>query len=580
MKRRNKGFTLVELLAVIIILALIMLIAIPAVVSTMRAAQKESFYLYAQSLQSKAIAKYTQDLEHDKKNTDCAIYDIGSDLGLSNTGEYEGWVKVSRKSSQSGKRNIVLTISNSTNLLYVKYCIAEGNTCTPNTSFAVPENTKTADITKTLDNGDVMCANYQYVENNTLKTAKTTCKTYADGHSTTDTYTYEVLMTLKDRDYAVENLIASNDMSEDEFYSAIADFNATHKNSANKLAIDAPSCSASSDETKGTTTTKTTKVTTTTTTTRGSQEVTTTTTTKKSTGVTTTTTKKPGIHEVTTTTTTRGTQEVTTTTTEERSTAPTTTTTIDVKDHSLLLSSLNISGYDIGFDPLKFYYTMRVPNSQTSLSVSAIALEPQNSTVEIIGADALNVGSNPVVIVVYNPTTNKKAYYNITVKRLDTSGNEVNENEGTTKPPHYNTEEGKPDPTLEASNAALSYLAISGYMIDFNPEVYEYTVTTKGEKNLFINYRTASEKAIVSLSGNEELNDGDQIVLYVQSQNGYYHKTYTINVEFQKQDSTTTKVLRGVAVGLGVILLIVGIIILMNKKKKIVTIKRDKDDII
>ena len=42
-KRNNKGFTLVELLAVIVILAIIMIIAIPSVLATMSTARKKTF---------------------------------------------------------------------------------------------------------------------------------------------------------------------------------------------------------------------------------------------------------------------------------------------------------------------------------------------------------------------------------------------------------------------------------------------------------------------------------------------------------------------------------------------------------
>ena len=47
MKKTNKGFTLVELLAVIVILAIIMIIAIPAVLETMQSARKKTFKEYA-----------------------------------------------------------------------------------------------------------------------------------------------------------------------------------------------------------------------------------------------------------------------------------------------------------------------------------------------------------------------------------------------------------------------------------------------------------------------------------------------------------------------------------------------------
>ena len=78
--RKKNGFTLIELLAVIVVLALIMIIVIPNVLNAVNSAKKESFFLYAQSLQSKAIAKYTQDLDLNRENTECAVYDISKDF--------------------------------------------------------------------------------------------------------------------------------------------------------------------------------------------------------------------------------------------------------------------------------------------------------------------------------------------------------------------------------------------------------------------------------------------------------------------------------------------------------------------
>ena len=64
--KKKDGFTLVELLAVIVVLALIMFIVLPNVLNSISSARKESFYLYAQNLQGKATAKYTQDLDLNK----------------------------------------------------------------------------------------------------------------------------------------------------------------------------------------------------------------------------------------------------------------------------------------------------------------------------------------------------------------------------------------------------------------------------------------------------------------------------------------------------------------------------------
>ncbi len=556
MDNKKKGFTLIELLAVIIILALIMVIAVPAVLETMRSAQKESLYLYAQSLQSKAIARYTQDLDMNKENTDCAVYDISKNLDLSGTGDYEGWVKVSRTPTNSGKRTARIELSHSDTLRYVKYCVAKGSSCTPNTAFNAGEDNKKAVIERSLEAGEVLCANYQYADSNkVLKTADTQCVTYDKGTTLNDTYTYNVNVTLKDDTYAVENVLFKEDMSRDEFFAAIEDYNQKHKNDANKLAIASPSCTAE-ESVKGTTTRGTTEVTNNEATTRGTTEASSKTTSTRSTNVI-----DPSSN------TTRGTSEVITSSSTTRATTTETTTTINVEDRSLLLTSLNIAGYNINFDPLKFYYTLDVPYNVTNLNISATAERPDVSVVQVAGNDYLGVGDNPVIVTVFNQTTGAKANYRINVTRFNETGVRPTSPTNPIVDPN-NNEEGKPDPTIEESNAALAYLAISGYDLDFDPDVYEYTLTTKGESKLYVNYRAASENAVVALYGNEEVKDGGEITLFVQSENGYYNKTYKIKIQFEQVASTGTKVLRGVAVGLGVLLIILLIIISLNKKKR------------
>ncbi len=60
MKKRN-GFTLVELLAVIVVLAIIMVIAIPSVLEAMNNAKKNSFVLYMEKVFKSTSEYYLQD---------------------------------------------------------------------------------------------------------------------------------------------------------------------------------------------------------------------------------------------------------------------------------------------------------------------------------------------------------------------------------------------------------------------------------------------------------------------------------------------------------------------------------------
>ena len=105
MKNTRKGFTLVELLAVIVILAIIMIIAIPSVLGTMTTARKKSFCEYVTKVYMAAENKYmaaqtlgTGKMGHSYTTTingkTAYVYSVKTDLGLENVGDYEGYVGV------------------------------------------------------------------------------------------------------------------------------------------------------------------------------------------------------------------------------------------------------------------------------------------------------------------------------------------------------------------------------------------------------------------------------------------------------------------------------------------------------
>ena len=93
-KEKIKGFTLVELLAIIVILAIIMLIAIPTVLNTLQSARKKAFVEYADKIVGLSEQKYLEGVMIGEEDYTCYIYNIKTDLGLSNTGEYNGYVLV------------------------------------------------------------------------------------------------------------------------------------------------------------------------------------------------------------------------------------------------------------------------------------------------------------------------------------------------------------------------------------------------------------------------------------------------------------------------------------------------------
>ena len=100
------GFTLVELLAVIVILAIIMVIAIPNVLTTLNTARQRSFGQYVTKVYSKAqeqrIANKTIGIDKDR-------YDITTDLGLASTGDYKGYVLFTTNSNNEEEVYIGIT---------------------------------------------------------------------------------------------------------------------------------------------------------------------------------------------------------------------------------------------------------------------------------------------------------------------------------------------------------------------------------------------------------------------------------------------------------------------------------------
>ena len=113
-KRNNKGFTLVELLAVIVILAIIMVIAIPTVLDTMRTTKIKSFKEYAMKVSNKAQETYTADQLIANPGS-CVLYKIGKDIGLSSTGDYKGYVVVKNTNNET---KVLVTLNDNDFMVY------------------------------------------------------------------------------------------------------------------------------------------------------------------------------------------------------------------------------------------------------------------------------------------------------------------------------------------------------------------------------------------------------------------------------------------------------------------------------
>ena len=123
MKNTRKGFTLVELLAVIVILAIIMIIAIPSVLGTMTTARQKSFCEYVTKVYMAAESKYMaaqtlglSDMGSSfsgqyNPTTKLYFYNIKTDLGLENVGDYKGYVGVTKPTANHPKPRFYVFLS-------------------------------------------------------------------------------------------------------------------------------------------------------------------------------------------------------------------------------------------------------------------------------------------------------------------------------------------------------------------------------------------------------------------------------------------------------------------------------------
>ena len=95
--RKKNGFTLVELLAVIVVLAIIMIIAIPNVLDAMNNARRNSFVLYVEKVYKDVKTQYTSDsgLSGTISGPGLYVYSISKeDLGYETKGTYAGYILV------------------------------------------------------------------------------------------------------------------------------------------------------------------------------------------------------------------------------------------------------------------------------------------------------------------------------------------------------------------------------------------------------------------------------------------------------------------------------------------------------
>ncbi len=614
MKKRN-GFTLVELLAVIVVLAIIMIIAIPSVLEAMNNAKKNSFYLYAQKIYNEAMKKYSSSTDELFDDSNCIVYDIKKDLNLPSTGNFDGWARVERVPVSSGNNSVSITINSDKVIQNVKQCVdspdKDSKSCTPNIPYRVSSDTKKLLLSNAISKGQVFCVSYQLLDDKGgLGKEEIKCVTYEEGTPYLDSFDYKVKITMTDKSYSIENAEMTSDMSQEKFLKILADYKKKHSS----LAINKPSCDGDDVEIRGTTTLRVTESTKSTQSKSTSSDVPTKNTDKitdkptdpstkntsgssdktESTKSTSSTDKSSNVSNSTKSTNSNNTDRPTnssnstnptsensssnvtdeskTVLSNEKSTSYINKTTIASPSDNLLLKELIIEGYKIDFNPTTYYYDIIVPNKVTSVKVIATPKD-SNSKVTISGQNGFVVGHNQILIEVSDIKTGKRLYYRVIVTRLkdnnpetSTTSNKTTIN-STTSSTTSNEAGPKPDSSIDDSNAYLQTLEVSGYTLDFNPNVYEYSLKTNGESDIAVDATPAVKGANVLITGTTNLEDGGEVVVKVTSKNGAYEKIYTIKIEVEGK-SEKKNTLKMVAIGLAVLTIAVVVILALTRKNR------------
>ena len=86
------------------------------------------------------------------------------------------------------------------------------------------------------------------------------------------------------------------------------------------------------------------------------------------------------------------------------------------------------------------------------------------------------------------------------------------------------------------SNNDLKSLLVKGHKIDFDKDTTNYEVEITSEKELSIKATPSSEKSEVSIIGNEDLKDGDEVKIIVTAEDGN-NKIYTILVHAKSSNN-------------------------------------------
>lgn len=209
-----------------------------------------------------------------------------------------------------------------------------------------------------------------------------------------------------------------------------------------------------------------------------------------------------------------------TTTTRPPVTPPSQTTTPVLKSNNNYLTNIEFEPGKIFFLKTALEYTLEISGNTTSIEVKPI-LEDEKA--KYIVSNNTDINFDIPITITVTAENGETRIYTIKLKAL-TEGEEVLD-----------------------SNSKLSSLTISGYNINFTPDVFSYSLKIKNETNLAIEANPASDTSSYEVKGNYDLKNRSKIEIIVTADDNS-ESIYLINIKKSNNLS-----------GIIVVLLVVGV---------------------
>ena len=207
------------------------------------------------------------------------------------------------------------------------------------------------------------------------------------------------------------------------------------------------------------------------------------------------------------------------------------------KSNNNYLSELKLNNGTLVFDKEKTEYKVTVVYNIEKIEVTT-KTEDGKAKFEITGNEELKVGENTITIKVTAEDGSEREY------KIEVIRKEQNAN--------------------LSSNSKLKSLTIKDCNINFSSSVYDYTTKIGNEDRLNITYTTADSKSDVTVTGNENLENGSIIKVTVVAEDGTT-TIYKINVE---KVNTKNLVIISVMAFLLVTLVVLNVILVKSRKKQ------------